>query len=153
MPDAIAKFIADNVYSINVENIEKELKQMFNYIKEAMVNRISNLEWLEEETKNKGLEKLEKKKINIGINDILNLKEIYQKYQYLENKNIDNFTLDLNANTAETGIRLKNLVLNGSFDDDVVNIHFFLFFFFFYINSIKNIKIKNSKIKLFISDV
>jgi len=132
MPDAIAKFIADNVYSINVENIEKELKQMFNYIKEAMVNRISNLEWLEEETKNKGLEKLEKKKINIGINDVLNLKEIYQKYQYLENRNIDNFTLDLNANTAETGIRLKNLVLNGSFDDDVVNIHFFLFFFFFY---------------------
>jgi len=131
MPDAIAKFIADNVYSINVENIEKELKQMFNYIKEAMVNRISNLEWLEEETKNKGLEKLEKKKINIGINDVLNLKEIYQKYQYLENKNIDNFTLDLNANTAETGIRLKNLVLNGSFDDDVVNIHFFLFFFFY----------------------
>jgi len=131
MPDAIAKFIADNVYSINVENIEKELKQMFNYIKEAMVNRISNLEWLEEETKNKGLEKLEKKKINIGINDVLNLKEIYQKYQYLENKNIDNFTLDLNANTAETGIRLKNLVLNGSFDDDVVNINFFLFFFFY----------------------
>ena len=152
MPDAIAKFIADNVYSINVENIEKELKQMFNYIKEAMVNRISNLEWLEEETKNKGLEKLEKKKINIGINDILNLKEIYQKYQYLENKNIDNFTLDLNANTAETGIRLKNLVLNGLFDDDVVIIHFF-FQFFLYINAIENIKIKNSKIKLIISNI
>ena len=131
MPDAIAKFIADNVYSINVKNIEKELKQMFNNIKEAMVNRISNLEWLEEETKNKGLEKLEKKKLNIGINDVLNLKEIYQKYQYLENRNIDNFTLDLNANTAETGIRLKNLVLNGSFDDDVVNIHFFSIFLIF----------------------
>ena len=131
MPDAIAKFIADNVYSINVKNIEKELKQMFNNIKEAMVNRISNLEWLEEETKNKGLEKLEKKKLNIGINDVLNLKELYQKYQYLENRNIDDFTLNLDANIAETGIHLKNLVLNGSFDDDVVNIHFFSIFLIF----------------------
>jgi predicted metalloendopeptidase len=120
MPDAITKFIADNVYSINVKNIEKELKQMFNNIKEAMVNRISNLEWLEEETKKKGLEKLEKKKLNIGINDVLNLKELYQKYQYLENRNIDDFTLNLDANIAETGIHLKNLVLNGSFDDDVM---------------------------------
>jgi len=131
MPDAIAKFIADNVYSINVKNIEKELKQMFNNIKEAMVNRISNLEWLEEETKNKGLEKLEKKKLNIGINDVLNLKELYKKYQYLENRNIDNFTLNLNAIIAETGIRLKNLVLNGSFDDVVVNIHFFFSIFIY----------------------
>jgi len=152
MPDAIAKFIADNVYSINVKNIEKELKQMFNNIKEAMVNRISNLEWLEEETKNKGLEKLEKKKLNIGINDVLNLKELYQKYQYLENRNIDSFTLNLDANIAETGIRLKNLVLNGLFDDDVVIIHFF-FQFFLYINAIENIKIKNSKIKLIISNI
>ncbi|ORY87316.1 zincin [Neocallimastix californiae] len=88
MPIALTKYYVDHKLS---ENIKNKTKQIIENIKESMFDRISMIEWLDEETKQKVIEKLSKMKDIIEYPEIFNNpKIIYEKYKYIDIK--DYFT-------------------------------------------------------------
>ncbi|OUM59296.1 hypothetical protein PIROE2DRAFT_15214, partial [Piromyces sp. E2] len=85
MPFALAKYYSDRKLS---ENVKNEITQMIGYIKESMLERIPKLEWLDEETKQKAIEKVLKMKDIIGYQEKYdNPKMIYKLYEYLDHSN------------------------------------------------------------------
>jgi len=91
MPLSLTKFFIDKNLSKETRN---ETKKMLGYIKESMVTRISKMEWLDKETKDKAEEKVIKMKEVIGYPDaIMNAKYLYQQYKDIEVK--DFLTLSL----------------------------------------------------------
>ncbi|OUM59295.1 hypothetical protein PIROE2DRAFT_15213, partial [Piromyces sp. E2] len=85
MPYAIGKYYSDRKLS---ENVTNEIKQMIKYIKESMLERIPKLEWLDEETKQKAIEKVLKMKEIIGYQEKYDdPKMIYKLYEYIDHSN------------------------------------------------------------------
>ena len=120
MPLAITKFFVDK--NISKETIN-ETKKMLGYIKESMVNRISKMEWLDKETKDKAKEKVMKMKEIIGYPDeIMNVKYLYQKYKDIEVE--DFLTLTLYNN-----IGMDRDVFDPFGQNQMIMVMFFLFYF------------------------
>ncbi|OUM59293.1 hypothetical protein PIROE2DRAFT_15211, partial [Piromyces sp. E2] len=105
MPYALAKYYSDRKLS---ENVTNEIKQMIGYIKESMLERIPKLEWLDEETKQKAIEKLLKMKDVIGFKEKYDdPKIIYKLYEYLDFNNP--LTTYLSNTLVTNGILLSNI--------------------------------------------
>ncbi|OUM56355.1 hypothetical protein PIROE2DRAFT_19063, partial [Piromyces sp. E2] len=66
MPNSISKYFIQNAFS---DTIKLEAGQMIGYIKKAMLERIPKMEWLDEETKQYAMMKVEKMKSRIGYSD------------------------------------------------------------------------------------
>jgi len=91
MPLSITKFFLDKNLSKETRN---ETKKMLENIKESMINKISNMEWLDKETKGSAKEKVMKMKEIIGYPDeIMNVKYLYQKYKDIEVEDFLTLTL------------------------------------------------------------
>jgi len=120
MPDAINKYTIDFMISEKSENIKKETKQMIGFIKESMVKRIPKMEWLDEKTKENAINKVLKMKEDIGNTDgvLQDLKILYQKYKYVEVKDV--LSLELSKKMTSERIILENFIQNG-FLENIVN--------------------------------
>jgi len=91
MPMAISKYFIEKNFN---NDIKSEIENIVKNIKEAMINRIPKIEWLDDETKQHALEKVLKMKERIGYpDDILIPKKLYERYENIEIDNLfDLFT-------------------------------------------------------------
>jgi len=111
MPKAVSRYFI----LMNFENnFKDDFKEMIENIKETMINRIPQMEWLDEETKEYAIEKVVKMKDRIGYpDDIMDPKKVYQIYESLE---IDNyFDLINKSYVYGNGEILKEFDLNEWF--------------------------------------
>lgn len=105
MPMAIAKYYIKKNFN---DNVKSEVQQMVKNIKEAMINRISKMEWLDEETRDYAKIKVEKMKEKIGYpEDIMIPKKLYQRYENIEINDL--FDLTILNNIFSYGKELKIL--------------------------------------------
>jgi len=75
MPMALSRLFIQKTF---VDNIRVEAQQMIDNIREAMLNRIPKMKWLDEETKQYAITKVLKMKDRIGFpSDIMNIKKYY----------------------------------------------------------------------------
>jgi len=110
MPMALGKYYVEmNSLDIN----KQEIEIMINNIKEVMMNRISELKWLDDSTREYVIELLSKLKENLGYPDyILDPEKLYKKYELINvdpnvffnnliNKNIymasESFLININS--------------------------------------------------------
>ncbi|ORY20486.1 zincin [Neocallimastix californiae] len=82
MPMTVSRFYAEKVHS----NYKKEYaEKTFEYVKQAMMERIGQMEWLEDETKKYAIKKLSLVKDKIGYPEFLkHPKNLVDKYNSLE---------------------------------------------------------------------
>jgi len=111
MPLAISKLYINSIDKNNYSTIKNEIKDMVENIKESMIKRIPEMEWLDEETKQYALEKTLKIKDIIGYQeDIMDSKKIYENYEKVK---IDNyFSFIINEEVSDLGNKLKLLNKN-----------------------------------------
>jgi len=104
----IRKFVKDHFN----DEIKERVVEMAENIKEAMKNRIPQLEWLDEETKNNAIEKVNKMTQKIGYpEEYLNPKRIYEIYKDLE-VDADNYLLSvINVESFYKGRTLRSIGL------------------------------------------
>jgi len=89
MPMAISKFFIEKLGKNNVDSVKEEILVMIDNIKEAMMRRASDIEWLDEKTRQYIIEKTSKIKNRIAYPDeIMDSKKLYKQY---ENLKIDNY--------------------------------------------------------------
>ncbi|ORX65591.1 zincin [Anaeromyces robustus] len=88
----LSKYYVENTFK---EDNKNEIKIMIENIKNTMINRINEIEWLDESTREYAIEKVLKMKYLIGYVDILmNVENLYNKYKPLKDlKNNDSLTL------------------------------------------------------------
>jgi predicted metalloendopeptidase len=83
MPLALSKYYVEINFP---ENIKSETVNMVENIRNAMIKRIQELEWLDESTRKYAIEKVLKIKYNLGYTDfVLNHEMIYNKYKSIGN--------------------------------------------------------------------
>jgi len=108
MPFALGKYYVDKHFT---EDLKNEGKQMVENIREAMKQRILEIEWLEEETKTSAIKKILEMKDGIGYPDyIMEPKKLYQKYKNVEIT--DYLTLILSEKSFTFGNKLRFLDKN-----------------------------------------
>jgi len=108
MPMAISKYFIQKNFN---DNFKDEVKEMVNNIKEAMINRIPKIEWLDDETKEYAIQKSLKMIDRIGYPDeIMDPKKLYQMYENLEIDDL--FNLIIKSNISSFGKNLKYLDKN-----------------------------------------
>jgi len=89
MPIAISRYYVQKYFD---DNIKIKVKEMFENIEEAMIDRIPKIEWLDDEIKEYGIQKVLSMKNIIGYtDDIMNPKKLYQYYKNLEINNYFDF--------------------------------------------------------------
>jgi len=82
MPFALGKFYVEKYSNLDINS---EIKNMVENIRESMYKRFSELEWLDESTKNYAIEKLSKINEKIGYPDfIFNPEKLYKMYEYIK---------------------------------------------------------------------
>jgi len=89
----LSKYYVEKVFP---EDSKLEFKDMIENIRNAMINRINELEWLDSSTREFAMEKVLKIKYLIGHSDyIMNVENIYNKYMTFEkvNENSDSIYL------------------------------------------------------------
>jgi len=85
MPMAVSKYFIERNFDMNIKD---EVKEMIENIKETMINRIQNIEWLDDDTRQHAIKKVLSMKDRIGyLDNIMDPKKVYEKY---ENIKIDN---------------------------------------------------------------
>ena len=107
MPMAISKYFIQKNFNDNIKN---EVKEMIENVKEAMINRIPKMEWLDDETKEFAIQKVLKMKDRIGYpEDIMDPKKLYQNYENLEIDNFFELLIQINVSEFETILKQMNL--------------------------------------------
>ncbi|ORX79353.1 zincin, partial [Anaeromyces robustus] len=82
MPLALSKYYVEKKFS---ENIKSETMNMVENIRNAMIYRIKELEWLDESTREYAIKKVLNIKYFIGHSDyIMNIENLYYLYKFLE---------------------------------------------------------------------
>jgi len=108
MPFALGKFYAEKYSNLNINS---EIKNIVENIREAMYKRFSELEWLDESTKYYAIEKLSKIKERIGYPDyIFDPEKLYKMYEYINVDEHHYFTTILKKNSYKNSkIFLSNI--------------------------------------------
>jgi len=79
---ALSKLYINSLDKNDLNKARKDVKEMIENIRETMIQRIPKMEWLDEETKEKAIEKTLKMKEIIGYDeDKMSSKKIYEKYE------------------------------------------------------------------------
>jgi len=108
IPMVISKYFIQKNFN---DDYKKEVKNMVDNIKKAMINRIPKIEWLDDETKEYAIQKGLKMIDKIGYPDeIMDPKKLYQMYEDLEINNL--FNLIIKSNISSFGKNLKYLDKN-----------------------------------------
>jgi len=89
LPMSVSKYFIKRNFN---GDIVSEIKKMTENIKESMLQRMQNVEWLDEETKNYAIQKVLKMKNRIIYPD--NFRDVTKLYHKSEELNINNY-LDL----------------------------------------------------------
>jgi len=97
MPFALGKFYVEKYSNLNINS---EIKNIIENIREVMNKRFSELEWFDESTKKHAIEKLSKIKERIGYPDfIFDPEKLYKMYEYINVDEHHYFTTILNKNS------------------------------------------------------
>ncbi|ORX76355.1 zincin [Anaeromyces robustus] len=108
MSKAISKYYIQKSFT---EKTRNEAKEMVENIKEAMINRIQKIEWLDDETREYTIQKVSKMKEIIGYSDdIMDPKKLYQLYENIEINNYFDFLIT--KSVSEFGLALKYIDRN-----------------------------------------
>eukprot|EP00833_Pecoramyces_ruminatium_P009687 jgi/Orpsp1_1/1183719/evm.model.c7180000086409.1 len=103
---ALGKFFIERNFSDNIKN---EGEKMVNYIKEAMLERIPQIEWLDKDTRDYAITKALKMIDNIGYPEyLMNPEKLSEKYREFETDPNDYFTTMINYDSYDF---IKNLKL------------------------------------------
>ena len=153
MPLALSKYYVEINFP---ENIKSETVNMVENIRNAMIKRIQELEWLDESTRKYAIEKVLKIKYNLGYTDfVLNHEMIYNKYKSIgnihddflsmlmsiENESLkDKYKLFYNENPENSINEIPIMPTYVSFFIYIINTILFKNKFFF-INSLNNFKL------------
>ena len=115
MPLALSKYYSEMKFN---ENIKPVAINMIENIREAMMNRIQEIEWLDESTRKYAIEKVSKMNYDIGYSDlILNPENIYDYYKPLINVHDD--YLSIITGYSNNFKRMENIFI---YNEDLKNI-------------------------------
>jgi len=115
MPLPLSKYYSEMKFN---ENIKSVAINMIENIREAMMNRIQEIEWLDESTRKYAIEKVSKMNYDIGYSDlILNPENIYNYYKPLINVHDD--YLSIITGYSNNYKRMENIVI---YNEDLKNI-------------------------------
>ncbi|OUM61163.1 hypothetical protein PIROE2DRAFT_12878 [Piromyces sp. E2] len=90
----LGKFFADIVYT---DKVKEDANYTISYLKQAMVNRIPQLDWLDEEAQDEAIEKVLNIVDRIGLPEYLSdPKQLSEKYESLKTSSSDFFTNMIN---------------------------------------------------------
>jgi len=103
-----AKYYIENEFSPSIK-VNTEI--MLEYIKQSMLNRIAKMEWLDEETKENAIKKVDGIKETIGYKDyIMDSKFIYQEYEPLEISEDDFFNNLISSFSYKKKASLRDII-------------------------------------------
>ncbi|ORX79660.1 zincin [Anaeromyces robustus] len=94
MDMALGKIFVEKYYS---DEIKKDIEEKIINFEETMIQRISQISWIDKQTKNYAIQKVSKIKNKIGYPDyIKNPKNLYEKYEKLEVNDKDFYINSIN---------------------------------------------------------
>jgi len=94
MGDAVGKYFIEESFD---SNSKKGAEEVINNVKQAMINRIPKMEWLDKETADYAIEKVNSMTSRIGYPDyILDVQQLAKEYDGFEVDSEDFFTNILN---------------------------------------------------------
>jgi len=115
MQIALSKLYINSLDKNDLNNARKDVKEMIENIRETMLQRIPKMEWLDEETKQKAIEKTIKMKEFISYDeDRMSSKEVYERYEKIDIN--DYFSYIVNKEV----LKLEQQLLSFSKDDTVL---------------------------------
>eukprot|EP00833_Pecoramyces_ruminatium_P008410 jgi/Orpsp1_1/1182442/evm.model.c7180000081279.1 len=118
---AVSKYYIKKYYD---GNIKESNEKIIENIKEAMINRIPNMSWLDESTSAYAINKIKNISNHIGYPDyVMQPKKLYDLYEGLETVPDDYFTNILNLNTYSYQYTFKKLVEKVDKDKWAMNPH------------------------------
>jgi len=139
MPIALSKYYVEINFP---ENTKPEAINMVENIRNAMIKRIQELEWLDESTRKYAIEKVLEIKYNLGYSDlILNHEIIYNYYKPLENVHDDFLSIIMGILNVSLKDEYKSIYNENPEDSINRNIIMPTYVSIFYI--IKNTLFKN----------
>eukprot|EP00833_Pecoramyces_ruminatium_P017228 jgi/Orpsp1_1/1191260/evm.model.d7180000084513.1 len=117
MPFAFDKYYVKMYFP---ENIKTETKEMIENIRNSMILRIQELEWLDESTRKYAIEKVLKIKYQLGYYDyFMNVENIYNLYKPLLSINNDYISLLMYLQTVYERMIFANFYNEESNDDSI----------------------------------
>jgi len=160
MPLALSKYYVDmNVSS----SIKSETKDIVENIRNALIEKIQEIEWLEESTKRYAIDKITKMQFQLGYSDYyMDIKNVYEVYKTLDILEDDYFSILKYKDIQDTALLFYKF---STVDDNIVKrseqsrspvipvMPSYVSFFFYFIK--KNIKrhYYNIKFKINIKNI
>ena len=114
MPDHVSRYFAKIYFNPSKKQYAKKVVE---YIRQSMINRITNVEWLDDETREYAAKKVAAINKLVGIDDSKNLETLFNNFQNLTTTEDDYFNNVIKINEINNNYSLKNI---QSSKDDIL---------------------------------
>jgi endothelin-converting enzyme/membrane metallo-endopeptidase-like protein 1 len=114
LPDHVSRYFAKIYFNPSKKQYAKKVVE---YIRQSMINRITNVEWLDDETREYAAKKVAAINKLVGIDDSKNLETLFNNFQNLTTTEDDYFNNVIKINEINNNYSLKNI---QSSKDDIL---------------------------------
>ena len=114
MPDHVSRYFAKIYFNPSKKQYAEKVVE---YIRQSMINRITNVKWLDDETREYAAKKVAAINKLVGIDDSKNLETLFNNFQNLTTTEDDYFNNVIKINEINNNYSLKNI---QSSKDDIL---------------------------------
>jgi len=114
LPDHVSRYFAKIYFNPSKKQYAEKVVE---YIRQSMINRITNVKWLDDETREYAAKKVAAINKLVGIDDSKNLETLFNNFQNLTTTEDDYFNNVIKINEINNNYSLKNI---QSSKDDIL---------------------------------